>query len=275
MAIAFRSVHNAVCESGTGSTSPYNLVVDKPTGAVDGDLLVVAFYHDDSTVTTVPDGWTQIASIENTRAAVHFFIRAYWKRASSEPATWTWSITTASWYAWVSAAYTGGLASGDALDGTPTTYANTIADSSTIPLPAVTTTVDGSMLVAIGGNYDGVVTNSGTAPVTNERADGSGLTLYDGVKASAGSSGTITLTVNSSTSVAGILFALKPAATGVTLTVADSSHAHSAEAPTLTQAHSLTVADSTHATSSDNVTLGAVALTATQVGANIRLAWTV
>lgn len=208
MAIAFRSTNGVM--SGTSSGS--SIAVTKPSGVADGDLLVVAMYTDDCTVSGVPSGWTLAGEVENAGPDPDFWIRVYWKRAASEGASWTWETSASVWFAWECAAYTGGLASGDAIDGTPTTAFNGL---NALPIPAVTTTVDGSMLIAIAGNFPGDAYASGTAPVTNERADANGLCLYDGIQATAGSSGTITLTKSGSNDHhAGVLLALKPASEG-------------------------------------------------------------
>ena len=53
----------------------------------------------------------------------------------------------------------------------------------------------------------------------------------------------------------GWIFVVSDSAAGVTLSIADATHAHTAATPTLTQAHVLTVADSEHAHTADNVVL--------------------
>lgn len=268
MAIAYRTTNGV----STGTSTGTSIAVTKPSGVQDGDILIVGMYHDDATMSTVPDGWTEIASVEQTNTSPHFWLRKYWKRASSEGASWTWVIGTSGWYAWECAAYTGGLASGDVLTGTPTTWAGT-ATSSTPTLASITTGYDGAMLVAMLGNYDGAAWGVGSSPLTNERADANGICLDDGIQATAGASGAKTWTQLGYWS-AGIMCALRPALTGATLEVADSTHAHTAEAPVLTQAHSLAVADSGHVHTADNVTLQTASLTAEQIGSNIRLTWT-
>lgn len=54
------------------------------------------------------------------------------------------------------------------------------------------------------------------------------------------------------------------APTGVTLTVAESSHGHTADEPTLSQANNLTVAEATHAHTADELTLSQATVLAVQ-----------
>ena len=212
MALAFRTpngVTTGTDNTGTGT----NITVTKPSAVAAGDLLVVSIYHDTATINTVPSGWTHVISQLNTRASPDFYVRTYWKRASSEGSSWTWVASASVWWCAECAAYTGGLAAGDPLDGTATAFTEDSLSDNVVDLPSITTTVDGSMLVAACGNFDGKSWVSGTSPVTNERADGNGLCLYDGIKTSAGASGTISISMNpgDGNSIAGTMLALKPA----------------------------------------------------------------
>ena len=212
MAIAARTTNG----SGSGSVTGTSIVVTKPSGVADGDLLIVGMYNDDCTISSVPSGWALVEEVENAMPTTDFWMRVYWKRASSEGASWTWTASTSGWHGWVVQAYTGGLASGDPLDGTATEYTHADYARNIVLLPSITTTIDGSMLVAVCGNYDGRAWVSGTAPVTNERVDANGVSLYDGNLATAGASGIISVSIASAEAnqIAGIMLALKPAAAG-------------------------------------------------------------
>lgn len=85
--IVTSSTTNNLGSSGTTT------VVTKPTGTVDGDLLVVIIGNrtiGTKTVASVPSGWTLI---KTETGATNKIVAAYWKIASSEPTTWTWTWT--------------------------------------------------------------------------------------------------------------------------------------------------------------------------------------
>ena len=207
MAIAFRSPNGVGTGTGTGT----NIAVSKPSAVANGDLIIVGIYHDVAGVSTVPTGWTACGAIL-VDDATDYWLRLYWKRASSEGTSWTWVISASGWWAYCVAAYTGGLASGDAIDGTPTTAYSTYP-ATTVIAPSITTTVDGAMLVAFLGNFNGDAWSSGEAPITNERADANGGAIYDGIQAAAGTSGTKTFTKSGNLYTNGVVMAaLKPAA---------------------------------------------------------------
>lgn len=79
----------------TGSTT---FTVTKPTGTVDGDFLVVVIgtASDGSTlvVSGVPSGWTLKQETVNTPTAATARVYIYYKIASSEGASWDWTLNT-------------------------------------------------------------------------------------------------------------------------------------------------------------------------------------
>lgn len=98
-----------VATSGVGTTEATFAV---PTGVVDGDILIAALAHKGGAYGTWPAGWTLVdrALSVATRGEV------YWRRASSEPGSYT--VTGLGTSATVACrAYTGGLASGDVVEG--------------------------------------------------------------------------------------------------------------------------------------------------------------
>lgn len=82
----------AVQSSSTNTSTDTTPDGNRPTGTTDGDLLLAAlFVSQGATISAVPSGWTLIredTSGTSARTAL------YWKIASSEPATWTWTIST-------------------------------------------------------------------------------------------------------------------------------------------------------------------------------------
>lgn len=104
MAVAFRS-QNTV----TNSTAGTSVTVNKPAGIVDTgvnsgrDMLIAIIGTNGAPTVTAPAGWTLI----QLNGAAGPEIAAYWKLASSEGASWTWTLGTSqrNW-GWVGA-YTG------------------------------------------------------------------------------------------------------------------------------------------------------------------------
>jgi len=82
--------------SVTGPTSnggTANTVVTKPTGVVDGDLCLVFLEHVNNTnqPTAVPTGFQLLGSVANGTGGTGK-IWCYWKIASGEPSTWTFTF---------------------------------------------------------------------------------------------------------------------------------------------------------------------------------------
>lgn len=83
MAIAFQTESHSTVVSTTTT-------VTKPTGTVDGDLLIVTLGTRTDTVTGVPSGWTLIDSLD-TNPGSNILMYTYWKIAASEGASWDWT----------------------------------------------------------------------------------------------------------------------------------------------------------------------------------------
>lgn len=79
----------AVPSTSTNTATGTSLAINKPSGVVDGDLMIAAFYvgHQSTTITP-PAGWTEIQS---TAQGSHQ-IATYYKIASSEGSSYTWSV---------------------------------------------------------------------------------------------------------------------------------------------------------------------------------------
>lgn len=95
MAIAFRAV-----ASGQGGASSTEAVVDKPTGTLDDDFILVGVLVVATTIDDVPAGWTLLRALSSG-------YRLYYKRASSEGATWTWSFSATGRMAWFAISFSG------------------------------------------------------------------------------------------------------------------------------------------------------------------------
>lgn len=87
MAVSFiAEAHNSFTSAGTGGT----LTINKPTGTVDGDVMLAHFQSSDAagTVATLA-GWTLKASDLTVGNGASYL---FWKVASSEGASYAWSI---------------------------------------------------------------------------------------------------------------------------------------------------------------------------------------
>ncbi|MFC6017805.1 hypothetical protein ACFP2T_16510 [Plantactinospora solaniradicis] len=96
MTIAFRA--DADVTNGTAGTS---VVVARPTGTTTGDVLIAFVAATGLPTITAPAGWTLIGTQD---ASTALRIRAYWRAASNEPVSWTWTLGSSqrSW-GWVGA----------------------------------------------------------------------------------------------------------------------------------------------------------------------------
>lgn len=87
-------VGTAVTNSNAAASVAGNLVVNVPSGVQDGDLLIACVYKalDSVHTLTAPAGWTQIGTAEEAPANIN---ASMWRRvASSEPASYTWNISS-------------------------------------------------------------------------------------------------------------------------------------------------------------------------------------
>ena len=85
MTIAFRAEAHAYIQNNT------TLTINKPSGTVDGDLMVAVFHAYDGgagNVFTPPAGWSLIRRINNGGVLSS---ATYWKIASAEGASYTWT----------------------------------------------------------------------------------------------------------------------------------------------------------------------------------------
>jgi hypothetical protein len=99
-------------KSGSSLSSPYNFVVNKPTGTVNGDImfmfLTTRATTSIATVDTVPDGWTLLAYNTVVSGTSYMTWYLYYKIASDEGTSYTWSLTKSTRYYAVNTAYSAG-----------------------------------------------------------------------------------------------------------------------------------------------------------------------
>lgn len=185
MALAYRSGSFV----SAGNASGGDLSLTKPTGTADGDIVVIVVYFEPDTcaISISTGGWATL-SIANTGA---FNLKAFWKYASSEPASYTLSNDVAGnqWRTAVGVAYSGGTGSGTLLDVSSTGQADgVIASSQTAP--SVTTTGTNRMIVYGYGNFSSTNISTMAGFCTNLRGSFGGVAIADALQATASATGT-------------------------------------------------------------------------------------
>src|SRR5689334_18499080 len=92
MAISFVGSSNV----SNGIAQGASAVVPKPAGTVDGDFILAFISVGNNNTITAPAGWTELSLTTNFAGAT-LQNRIYWKVASSEPASWTWTFTSSAY----------------------------------------------------------------------------------------------------------------------------------------------------------------------------------
>jgi hypothetical protein len=145
------SITHRASSSAARTTNSTTLVINKPAGVVQGDVMIAAFQESGGITGTVtpPAGWTLIRSqtVEsNTKTYT------YWKAAgASEPASYTWTST-------LSSKHSGGIIAMTGVDTTTPVDASASVENTanlSVSCPAVTTTVDYGWLVTVAITHDG------------------------------------------------------------------------------------------------------------------------
>lgn len=182
MAYTFRA------QTNQGNASGGALTVTKPAGTVDGDLIVVVGYMetDTNTWSAIGSGFTEVKNIDNTGL---FDLRCWYKWASGEPASWTWTPTTNAWRTVVVASYSGGSGSGTQPDVSSSAQGDGVLVASQTA-PSVTTTVNNDLLIFGYGNFTGTSMTTASGAATNVRISFGGATITDATIASPSATGT-------------------------------------------------------------------------------------
>lgn len=212
-----------------GSTSA---IVNKPTGTVEGDLMVAvyvsatgAFYGTVADLTP-PSGWTTVSELLISNAPI---VGLYYKIAgASEPSTYTWSVNDGGDRCLGIATVTTGTF--DAT--TPVGTTNGVdwsrlfqpSSSTSVTAPTITPAVDECLGIAFYGATSGGFTWTTPSGYT-ERFDGTngGPSMSIHTKAlTTSATGSVTATASSAVGTnegAGVLFAVRPVAGGGPATV--------------------------------------------------------
>lgn len=181
MAFSFRSLTT----QGNGGTFPQG--VTKPTGVVNGDLLIVVAELEDAshTWTSVGAGFNAVTPVNSSTNK----LQIWWKIASGEPASWTWTASGgAIWQTIICLAYSGGTT--PAVDVTGTGNSGTSQAEANQTAPSITTTVNNALLIFAYANDSSAAVTS-TSGATTLRQSYGNVAVGDAIIASPGATGSI------------------------------------------------------------------------------------
>ncbi len=194
-------IAQASSQRGTNGTT---LVINKPTGTREGDLMVAFMNIPSNSTWTGDTSWTEVLD-QGTNPSTRI---AYKVAGASEGASYTFTSTASSTSSGTIATYRN--AAYDAV-GAITSGANPLV------LSAVTATAPYARILSTAARSATSITITGpatmqTIAIDSDAVSPSRLVEQDTNLSSAGSSGTRSFTVGSTTSVSGALVAIKPAA---------------------------------------------------------------
>lgn len=193
----------------TSSTaSSTTIVLNVPTGTSDGQqmLAVVGWAGGTGVAITPPSGWTLIRRVDSTTVVGE---AVYRRTASSEPASYTWTLDTSTTNSGQMITYAGV----DTASPIDAENGQSNASSVNVTAPSITTVTANTMLVFVGG-LAGAVTFTPPSGFT-ERTDVNSGTIADKIQAATGATGTVTATASGAGLNIGFLIALKEAASGL------------------------------------------------------------
>jgi hypothetical protein len=211
--------------ASAGGASSSSVAVNKPSGTAQDDVLVALVYVEHATATiTPPSGWTLVRdSLQTGPSGFDYRHVTYWKRAGgSEPSSYQWSCSVTAYREAFIIAVQGCITSGSPVD---VEAATVNANQNDAPVaPSVTTTVADTLLVCIHTTADGgnASWSPGSSGMT-ERVASVSMAAYDVAQASAGATGTKTVSCSGGANPewhVGATIALKPpAGTSVSQTI--------------------------------------------------------
>ncbi len=189
-----------------------NSTLNKPTGTANNDILIAGVYITGTGTVTPPAGWTEYTGSPHNTNATWFDnidLHLYWKRASSEGASWTWTHSSTGTFGMV-AAFSGCTTSGDPND-VSATFNSTLTTS--VTGTGVTTSTANTLGVMMWVPNNSVGTETPPAGWTERGTDpvgGNSYGLIDNALASTGATGNIVITIGTSQQTAAMVTALKP-----------------------------------------------------------------
>jgi hypothetical protein len=175
-------------DAGNGTA----IVLTKPSGTLDGHLLITCIAWRVGATMTPPAGWTAASPPDDTTNAT-LVMQTWWKIASGEPATWTWTESVAR--RWASATFVYANLAAAPLSVSSETTGSTSATVTTT-LPSVTTVAGNAQLtgfVAADANVTWVTPDNVVLPGGGVASTVS-IAAIEAIQGVAGPSGDIVLT---------------------------------------------------------------------------------
>ncbi|MEK7229622.1 MAG: hypothetical protein AAB154_06230, partial [Candidatus Binatota bacterium] len=200
-AVAFRASSAVALAGGT------SLTINKPTGVVDNDVMLLVFYVENTTVVpSVAGSWTLIDNITNGTA---WQMYVWYRRAAAEPASYaiTWGGTPSVVRSALIVAYSGAITTGSPVD----VYSELATAGGTSMIATGVTPVNtDDMLVFLGTWW---LTSATVTPPTGmvERYDASDIYAADQLLTSNAPTGDKTATLSQASGSSVYLVALKSA----------------------------------------------------------------
>ena len=200
MVVAFRAA-STLDDANVADTT-----LTKPTGTVDNDILIAVLKTDDNVAVTAPAGWTLLRNTDSPGQLTDQ--DAYWKRASGEGASWTWTHAAAFRSGCV-IALSGAVTTGDPFDGSKITDNTGVGTAVTVL--SITLTETDSLILCISTSWDYVTaTGPGGTPTFTERVDNAQChAVYTASATASGAVGNKTITLSSSTDWMSLMLAVR------------------------------------------------------------------
>jgi hypothetical protein len=168
----------------------------KPASVTTNDDMLVFLYKENNAAVTIPSGWSLIGTaLTNTSATPNFTTYVYRKFDDGTAGPYAFSWTGSVWRVALLVAYRGV----DNTVGTPTTVDQQASQNSSgtvtnVIAPTVTTTRNNDLCAVLCANGTGGTWTAGTGTSNLRVSTGDDIGAGDSVQATAGSTGTRTLT---------------------------------------------------------------------------------
>ena len=178
--------------SNTAFAGGTNVTLNKPTGVVNGSVLIALVVSQFGAIGSAPSGWTKIEDAPNIGGNI--WCAVYKKditNAAGEPASYTWSVAF------------GGAGSGLILhydSGVPDTDGSTTGNSSNVVAPSITTTGSNRTIVDLYATHASTTLTTPAGTTSRTSLENGGVPSLRAVDFSQASAGATT----SKTSVSGI-----------------------------------------------------------------------
>ena len=187
---------------GGGGGSGQLLTINKPTGTVEGDLMIALMSAETNSTWTGDTGWTEVLD-QGTNPSLRV---AYKSATASEPSSYTFT-NNSNTNGKSGAILTYRYAAYDVIAGAVTTNANPLV------LASISPSLSQSVLIAFGARDGASITlgtpTSMTARVTDADSTSPSYIVCE-QRVAKGPTGTRSMSTGSTTNVAGIMLAIKP-----------------------------------------------------------------